>query len=88
MDQKLQKAANDFLSTAEGRKLAAKQDDLKRLTASRDGEKVQQLLQKSNFEKAVQDGDTDALRSALQEVAGSEAGSRLIQRLREMMENG
>ncbi len=86
MDEKLQKAAEKFMSTAEGKRLAGKKNDLQSLASSRDGEAVRGILAKGGFEDAVRKGDTDAIKNALTQVVSTDAGSRLLQQLQRLMD--
>ena len=87
MSTDFQKAAQDFMSTESGRKLAGKKSEIERLAASKDGEAVRSMLQQGGFGEAVKKGDARAIREAINGVVSTEAGSRLLRELRDMMEN-
>ncbi len=87
MDKNLQKAAEDFMSTAEGQKIVGKKDELKNLAASEDGKEVRDILARGGFENAVKSGDTAAIKDTLNQVMGTESGSRLLKQLQKMMGN-
>jgi hypothetical protein len=87
MDNDLQRTAEKFMSTADGKKLADKKEDIEKLASSKDGETVKAILQRGGFEDAVKSGDTDAIKSAISKVVSTDAGSRLLQQLQQMMGN-
>ena len=87
MSSDFQKAAQDFMSSGDGRKLAGKKAEIERLASSKDGEAVRSILQKGGFGEAVKNGDADAIRSAINSVVNTDAGARLLQQLQEMMGN-
>ncbi len=86
MDENLQKAAEKFMSTAEGKRLAGKKNDLQSLASSRDGEAVREILANGGFEDAVRHGDTDAIRNTLSQAISTDAGSRLLRQLQRLMD--
>lgn len=85
MDNDLTKQAEKFLSGEEGRRVAGKKAEIERIAASRDGERVKAMLQRSGFEDAVRRGDTAALRDALSGVMKTDSGKQLISQLQELM---
>ncbi len=87
MSTDFQKAAQDFMSSKDGQKLAGKKGEIERLAASKDGETVRSILQQGGFGEAVKKGDADAIRNAINNVVSTEAGSRLLRELQEMMGN-
>ena len=86
MENDLQRAAENFFSTADGRKLSKKKNEIERLSSSRDGEAVKTMLQNGGFEKAMQSGDTDAIKSTLLNVLNTDEGARLMKQFQEMMQ--
>ena len=86
MSSDFQKAAADFMSSADGQKLAGKKAQIQRLAASSDGETVRSILNDGGFADAVQKGDTQAIKNAINNVVNTEAGSRLLSQLRQMMD--
>lgn len=85
MENDLTKQAEKFLSGEEGRRVAGKKAEIERIAASRDGERVRAMLQKSGFEDAVRRGDTEALKGALSGVMKTESGRQLMSQLQELM---
>ena len=85
MENELQKAAEKFLSGADGKKIAGKKGEIERLAASRDGERVKAQLQNRGFEEAVKSGDTEAMKNAISSVLKTEEGARLMRQLQNMM---
>ncbi|MGM9522352.1 MAG: hypothetical protein ACI3VB_07740 [Oscillospiraceae bacterium] len=86
MTKDLKGAAEKFLSTEEGRKLAGRKGDIEELASSKDGEAVKSMLQKGGFEEALQKGDTDAIKNALSGVVKTDAGARLMKQLQQMLD--
>ena len=87
MSTDFKKAAEDFMSSGDGRKLAGKKDEIERLASSKDGETVRSILQKGGFGDAVKSGDTEAIKKAINNVVNTDAGARLLQQLQKMMGN-
>ncbi len=85
MGNELKDAAEKFLSGSDGRRISEKRGDLERIASSRDGEAVRGMLERGGFERAVERGDTEAVKSAVSEVLKTEAGARLIEQLRGIM---
>lgn len=86
MSTDFQKAAAEFMSTAEGKKLSGKKDEIQRLASSSDGEAVRSILKQDGFADAVHKGDTQAIKEAINNVVNTEAGARLLQQLQKMMD--
>ncbi len=85
MDNELKRAADNFLSGEEGRKIAGKRSEIERLASSKDGERVKSMLASGGFEDAVRRGDTKALRNALSDVMKTDSGARLMKSLQDLM---
>ncbi len=85
MDNDLQKKADKFLSGEEGRRIVENKAEIRRIAASREGERVKAMLEKNGFEDAVRRGDTAALRDALSGVMQTDSGKQLMSRLQELM---
>ena len=85
MANDLKNAADRFMSTPEGKKLAGKKGQLEKLASSRDGQAVKSILRGRNIEEAVKKGDTEAIKSALSEILKTDAGARLASQLQELM---
>ena len=85
MENDLTKKAQEFLSGEEGRRVQGKRAEIERLAASRDGQRVKAMLERSGFEDAVKKGDAAALKNAMGAVMQTDSGRQLIDRLRELM---
>ncbi len=85
MDNELQKTADRFLSGDDGKKIAEKRGDIERLASSPDGERVRAALKKGGFEDAVRRGDTNAVKSAVENILKTDSGARLVESLRSLM---
>ena len=59
--------------------------ELETLADSSDGQKVKAILEKSDLSAAMENGDTETMRSALAEILGTGEGQRLCSRLNEML---
>ncbi len=85
MQSDLKSAADQFLAGEDGQRLSRKKEDLKRLAASADGEKVRSMLEKGGFEDAVRRGDTGALKNAVSDIMKTDSGARLMRELQALM---
>ena len=85
MDNQVSDLAGRFMESEDGKRIAGKQEDIRRIAASRDGEDVKTMLRKAGFEEAVRQGDTAALRDAVSRVIRTESGARLLKNLQELM---
>lgn len=81
----LDKAAKDFMSSADGRRLAGKKGDIERLAFSSDGQRVKAMLQNNGIENALERGDMDAVKSTLSDVLKTSEGTRLMSALQNML---
>ena len=64
---------------------SGKADKVKAIADSPDGQKLMEKLDAGNFERAVQSGDSDALRSVLMDVLRTGEGQRLAKQLEQTM---
>jgi len=82
MENDLESAAGRLLSSADGKRIAAKRGELEDLAASEDGRAVADALNGRGLENALRTGDMEAVRSALTGALQSDAGARLAEKLR------
>ncbi len=66
---------------------SGKADRVRAIADSPDGQRLLERLDSSRIERAVQSGDSEALRSLLVEVLGTGEGQRLAKQLRDAMGN-
>ncbi len=80
----LNEAANALLKNSpQGKMIQDKKPELEKLAASKDGEKVQQMLKShGGLEKAIQSGDTEALSKTVRDILSTKEGARLAQQLK------
>ncbi|MBP3654866.1 MAG: hypothetical protein J6J04_05535 [Oscillospiraceae bacterium] len=64
---------------------SGKADKVKAIADSPDGQKLMQKLDAGKIERAVQSGDSDALRSVLMDVLRTGEGQRLAKQLEQTM---
>lgn len=77
--------AEKLMHSPSGKKLSEKKDDIEKLAASPDAQEVQRLMESSgNMDDALKRGDTEALRTAIQNAMKTEAGQRLARSLSDM----
>lgn len=63
-----------------------KTNDIKRLAESADGQKLGQMVDSKQIERAAASGDSEAIRNILSSVLSTEEGRRLAENVRRMME--
>lgn len=63
-----------------------KTNDIKRLAESSDGQKLGQMIDPKQLEKAASSGDSEAIKNILGTVLSTEEGRRLAENVRRMME--
>lgn len=63
-----------------------KTNDIKRLAESRDGQKLGQMVDRKQLEKAAASGDSEAIKNILSSILSTEEGRRLAENVRRMME--
>jgi hypothetical protein len=85
MNEDLQKAATEFLSTEEGKRIAGKRGELEKLAESADGKRVRALLDGDKLQKAAESGDMNALSALLSGALNTEEGARLAKRLQNLI---
>ena len=64
---------------------SGKEDQVRAIAQSKDGQKLMQRLDADRVERAVQQGDSEALRSILAEVLRTSEGRRIAKQLEETM---
>lgn len=63
-----------------------KTNDIKRLAESADGQKLGQMVDSKQIERAAASGDSEAIRNILSSVLSTEEGRRIAENVRRMME--
>lgn len=81
----IKKVAEDFLTTEQGKKIAAKRGDLEKLAASADGRKMQELFSTASAKKAAESGDMKTLAGMLSDALKTEEGARLAKTLQNLI---
>lgn len=68
-------------------KIASKRSELEQLANSKDGKAVQALLhgKEASVQKALENGNTDALHAVMNDLMQSEAGRAIIAQLSDLM---
>ncbi len=64
---------------------SGKEDKVRAIAESRDGQKLMERLDADRVERAVQQGDSEALRGILAEVLRTSEGRRIAKQLEETM---
>ena len=72
-----------------GRELqrSGKAEDIRKLAASEDGQKLSRMLDGKAVEQAARSGDNEALRSLLGQVLRTREGQRLAENIQKLMQN-
>ena len=82
------KAAQSIFNDTDVQKLSGKKDALQQLANSADGQKVKALLdQNGSLQSAMEQGDMEALKSAVSGILKTEAGANLARQINEMMKS-
>ena len=81
MDQDL----NSILHSKEGERLMEKREELSHIVSSRAGQAAFRSLQASGAEDAVERGDMDALRAAIENMVKTDAGKKLMAELQDLV---
>ena len=71
----------DISKFASNEKIRGKEQELKKLADSKDGEKIKQMVDGDALQKALDEGDTAALQSTISQVLKTDEGARLLSRL-------
>ena len=66
---------------------SGKGDAVRAIAASKDGQKLMEKLDTGKIERAVQSGDSDALRQILSEVLRTGEGRRIAKQLSDTMQS-
>jgi phage baseplate assembly protein W len=85
MNDDIKKAAEQFLSTEQGQRVAAKRGELEKLASGADGKKMQQLLGTDKAQKAAAAGDMKTLTELLQGALKTEEGARIVKQLQNLI---
>ena len=85
MGYKLKKAADDFLKTPQGARLAGKRGELGRIANSSDGRKLQSMFDSKGIQTALENGDMSAVKTAMSDIMNTDAGARVIESLNEIL---
>jgi len=87
MSNDLGRAAKDFFNSPAGEKLSGKQEELNRLIATPDAQKVRKMMSGRGeaLKSAFENGDMATVTDALRELLKTEEGARLAENLRQMM---
>ena len=74
----------DISKLASNDKIRGKEQELKKLADSKDGEKIKQMVDGEALQKALDEGDTAALQSTISNVLKTEEGARLLSQLEQL----
>lgn len=74
----------DISKLASNDKIRGKEQELKKLADSKDGEKIKQMVDGDALQKALDEGDTAALQSTISNVLKTEEGARLLSQLEQL----
>ena len=74
----------DISKFASNEKIRGKEQELKKLADSKDGEKIKQMVDGDALQKALDEGDTAALQSTISQVLKTDEGARLLSRLEQL----
>ena len=80
-----EKKAKKFLDSPQGAALSGKEDRIRAIADSRDGQKVKGMVDEAALSSAIERGDADVIRAELSKIASSTEGARLLQQLSELM---
>lgn len=64
-----------------------KTEDIKKLAQSPEGQKISRMLDAGAVEKAARSGDSEAIKSLLGQVLGTDEGKRLAESVRKLMQD-
>ncbi len=83
----IKNAANAFLSSQGGDKLKGKLGEVEKLAESADGKAVEAILQQNGdaLTRALENGDTKAMQSALNDILNTQSGRNIIDQLSKLM---
>ncbi len=74
----------DISKLASNEKIRGKEQELKKLADSKDGEKIKQMVDGDALQKALDEGDTAALQSTISKVLKTDEGARLLSQLEQL----
>ena len=76
----------DLMSKKNLAMLESKKSEIQALAESSDGRKVKEILDKNgSIEKALADGDMNAVKSAITGILNTDSGARLAKQLSELL---
>ena len=78
---------NNFEDMERRLERSGKGDAVRAIAASKDGQKLMEKLDTGKIERAVQTGDSDALRQILSEVLRTGEGRRIAKQLNDTMQS-
>jgi len=85
MNDKLQAAAGEFLSSEQGQMLISQKDKLGSLVSSPDGESVKKMLSGDDIKKAAESGDMTKLSAVIGSVLATQEGKRLAAQIEKLI---
>lgn len=74
----------DYSNVLQNEKIRGKESQLKKLADSRDAEKIKGMVDTAKLQKALDDGDTDALQKTVSSVLQTQEGARLLAQIEQM----
>ena len=74
----------DISKLASNDKIRGKEQELKKLADSKEGEKIKQMVDGEALQKALDEGDTAALQSTISKVLKTDEGARLLSQLEQL----
>ena len=74
----------DYSNVLQNEKIRGKELQLKKLADSRDAEKIKEMVDSAKLQKALDDGDTDALQKTVSSVLQTQEGARLLAQIEQM----
>ena len=83
----INKTASDFLSSEKGAALANKKDDIEKLITTPEGQRVKEMVDKSedSLKKAIEAGDSETLKNAVSSIMKTDEGKMLAEQIMKLM---
>jgi len=83
----INKTASDFLSSEKGAALANKKDDIEKLITTPEGQRVKEMVDKSedSLKKAIETGDSETLKNAVSSIMKTDEGKMLAEQIMKLM---
>lgn len=86
MDNNLNKSVQAFLNSDRGAKISGSSDTIERIANSADGKKVKDMINSNrNFSSAIESGDVNALKNALNDILKTDVGARIYSQLNDIL---